>query len=85
MANYEGYYHKSILSVANLNELGIVNFDEMGTMPFFSVHFRGKHLPIKSDKHCKETNGDCFKLVLKYLDFKWKNAIKANDSYDWKI
>ena len=48
MANYEGYYHKSITSVANLTDIGIVNLDDMGTMPFYSVHYKGHSLPIKS-------------------------------------
>ena len=39
MASFKGYYHRSTLTVANLTEIGIVNLDDMGTLPFFSVHY----------------------------------------------
>jgi hypothetical protein len=55
---------------------------DMGTVPYFSVHYKGHRLNRKDDKHCKETGGDCFALAKKYLDFKWNNAFET--SKEWK-
>ena len=82
MAEYKGYYHRATVTVANLTEIGVVNLDDMGTLPFFSVHYRGKQLPLKSENHCAETKGDCYDYVHKYLDIKWKNAIQTKSSFN---
>ena len=42
MTLYEGYYHRDIESAANLTDIGIVSLEEMGTLPFFGVHYLGK-------------------------------------------
>ena len=77
MIKYKHFYHRNTVTAVNFNKIGIVALDDMGTLPFFSVHYKGKHLPIKSEKkkECAETNGDCFKFVTKFLKIKWKNAI----------
>jgi hypothetical protein len=54
----------------------------MGTRPFLKVHYEGKRLKRTHDKHCKETDGDCFKLVNKYFEVKWNNVRHTEDS--WK-
>ena len=46
---------------------------DMGSLPYFSVHYKGHRLDRKS-KHCDETGGDCFKLLNKYLKIEWDNA-----------
>jgi len=63
MADYKGYYLKSIETVTNFTDLGIIKLDDMGTLPFFSIHYKGKHLSIKSKEHCADTDGDCFKFT----------------------
>ena len=57
-----------------MEEIGIVSLEDMGTMPFFSVHYEGKRLKRTKDKHCSETEDDCMALINKYLVVKWKNA-----------
>ena len=43
----------------------------MGTLPFFSIHYKGHRLPRWSEKHC---DGDCFKFTNQFLEMKWNNA-----------
>ena len=38
---YEGYYLKTIDTNANLAEIGILKLEDMGTLPFWSVHYKG--------------------------------------------
>lgn len=78
---YEGYYHRQIDSVANMKEIGLVQMKDMGTLPYFSVHYKGHRLDRESH-HCKETGGDCFNLTMKYLKIKWNNAFETEK--DWK-
>jgi hypothetical protein len=68
VSKYEGYYHRAIETVANFTEIGLVEMKEMGTIPYFSVHYKGHRLKREDKKHCKETDNDCFKLAKKYLD-----------------
>ena len=56
LSEYKQQYHKSIETVANLTEVGTVKLDDMGTLPFYSVHYKGHQLPRNSEKQCK---GDC--------------------------
>ena len=42
MAHYEGYYHRSIETVFDLDKLGEVKLEDMGNLPFFGVNYRGK-------------------------------------------
>ena len=42
MLNYQHFYQRSTFTVANLTEIGEVSLEEMGTLPFFSVHYKGK-------------------------------------------
>jgi len=44
LTKYEGYYHRSIETSANLTEIGIVQMEDMGTVPYFSVHYKGHRL-----------------------------------------
>ena len=74
MTDFKGFYQRSSFTISNMTEIGIVKLEDMGTLPFFSVHYKGKQLPIKSEKYCNETKGDCFEYVQKYLDIKWINA-----------
>ena len=48
MAELKGYNLISIISVANLTDIGIVKLEDMGTLPFFSVHYKGHAIPLKS-------------------------------------
>ena len=80
--NYYDYYHRQIETAADMNEIGLVSMDEMGTTPFYSVHYDGHRLKRTDDKHCKETQGDCFKLTQKYLKIIWNNARQTED--DWE-
>jgi hypothetical protein len=57
-----------------MKEIGIVSMEEMGTLPFYSVHYEGHRLKRIPDKHCNETKDDCFALVNKYFEIKWNNA-----------
>ena len=57
-----------------MDDIGIIKMSEMGTMPFFSVHYEGHRLKRTMDKHCEETKGDCMALVNRYLTVKWNNA-----------
>ena len=75
MTEFKGYEQRSTFTIANLTEIGNVELEDMGTLPFFSVHYKGKQLPSKSEKLCPETKGDCFEYVQKYLDIKWINVI----------
>ena len=42
MAELKGYNLISSFTVANLTEIGNVELEDMGTLPFFSVHYKGK-------------------------------------------
>ena len=42
MAEFKGYYQRSSFTVANLTEIGIVQLEDMGSLPFLSVHHEGK-------------------------------------------
>ena len=42
MAMYEGYYHRSISTIANLTDIGEVRLEDMDSLPFFGVHLKGK-------------------------------------------
>ena len=42
MSEFKGYYQSTSFAQANMAEIGIVSLDEMGTLPFFSVHYKGK-------------------------------------------
>ena len=57
-----------------MNEIGIVKLENMGALPFFSVHYKGHRLNRISNKHCSETQGNCFDLVNKYLKIRWNNG-----------
>ena len=81
MAEYKGYSHRSTFTIANLTEVGSVSLDDMGSLPFFSLSYKGKELPIKSEKYCAETNNDCFQYASKYLDIKWIGAVETHDSW----
>ena len=63
MVEFKGYYQRSSVTIANMAEIGIVELDHMGSIPFFSIHYKGKQLPIKSEKYCSETKGDCFEYA----------------------
>ena len=54
----------------------------MGTVPYFSVHYKGERLKRHDKEHCIETGGDCFALANKYLDIKWNNAFET--AKEWK-
>ena len=82
MVIFSDYYHRQIETASNMKEIGILTMEEMGTRPFFSVHYEGKRLKRTKDKHCKETEEDCFALVNKYFEVKWNNARQTKDS--WK-
>ena len=46
MADFKQFDQRSSFTVANLTQIGIINLDDMGTLPFFSVHYKGDQLPI---------------------------------------
>ena len=48
VSKYEGYYHRSIDTVANFTEIGLVEMKDMGTLPYFSVHYKGHRLDRES-------------------------------------
>ena len=73
MGIYDNYYHRSIETVANLTDIGVVTLEEMRTLPFFGVHWKGNQLKINDTKHCG-TTGDCQEFVEKFLDIKYINA-----------
>ena len=52
-------------------EIGNQTLKDMGSMPYITLKYKGKVLPMKSDKLCKETNGDCRAFINKYLKIKW--------------
>jgi len=64
-----------------MKEIGLVKLEDMGTMPFFSVHHAGKRLKRTKSKHCEETGGDCMEFVNKYLDIKWNNPVQTTDTW----
>jgi hypothetical protein len=41
MAKFEKNHLTNIVIKADMKEIGIVSLQEMGTLPFFSVHFLG--------------------------------------------
>ena len=55
---------------------------DMGSLPYFSVHYKGHRLNREEKTHCNETGGDCFKLATKYLEIKWNNAYETVT--EWK-
>ena len=73
--SYSDYYHRQIETIANMDEIGIVSMEDMGTIPFFSVHYMGHRLKRTNDTHCigEGVNGDCFAFVTNYLKIKWNN------------
>ena len=76
MTQFKGYYERSIFTESPLTEIGIIKLDDMGSLPFFAVHFKGKQVPRKSDEKCTAGNakGDCYIHVHTYLDIQWINA-----------
>ena len=58
MADFKGYYQRSSYTIANLTEIGIVKLEDMGSLPFFSVHYEGKQLPVKSKELCSDADSD---------------------------
>jgi len=84
MTNYEKNHLTNIVRRADMDEIGTVNLKEMGTLPFFSVHYKGHQLKIKDDKHCPETKGDCLAFAKKYLKMEWTNAFETKDSWNTK-
>ena len=82
MAEFKGYYKSSSFAQANMTEIGIVSLDDMGTLPFYSVHYKGKQLSIESEEKCQ---GSCLKFAQKYLEIKWVNVYKTGTSWeDWE-
>lgn len=51
----------------DLIPLGKVKLSEMQTLPFVAPYYKGETVPRTSDTMCKESGGDCFKFVNKYL------------------
>ena len=51
----------------DFNEIWEISLDQMGTLHFIKLSFKGKTLPRNSDE-CAETNGDCLEFVEKYLN-----------------
>ena len=43
----------------------------MGTLPFLTFGYKGHEIPEYSKDICKETAGDCFEFVKKYLKVDW--------------
>ena len=84
MTMFEKSHMTNFVTLADLNEIGTVNMKEMGTIPFFSIHYKGHQLQIHDQKHCAETNGDCFAFASKYLKITWKNAFETKDDWDPK-
>ena len=55
---------------------------KMGSFPFYIVGYKGKELLKHDATVCKEFEGDCLKLIDKYLKFTWFTINKPmkNDS-----
>jgi hypothetical protein len=47
----------------DLIELGKVDLNEMGTLPFVAPYYKGQMVPRESDAMCNEFGGDCFQFV----------------------
>jgi hypothetical protein len=75
------FYHLQIETAVDFAQLGQVKLDEMGTMPYYSVHYEGNRLKRTNDPNCSETGGDCMAFIKKYLDIKWLNAKKTETQY----
>ena len=72
MVTYKGGTVNQIEHAAEFENIGKVNFNDSGSLPFYYVHYKG-HLMHKTSSQCTETAGDCEKLVRKYLDIGWQN------------
>lgn len=75
MLIFEGFYFRSFETVADMKEIGKIKLDEMGTLPFYGVHYKGHRLDRRSED-CQETGGDCFQLTTKYLKLRWNNRVE---------
>ena len=42
MTEFKRAYERSGITEANMAEIGILNLDDMGALPFFGVHYKGK-------------------------------------------
>ena len=54
MTKFEKNHLTNFERRADMAEIGTLSLQEMGTLPFFSVHFYGHQLKIHDKKHCKE-------------------------------
>ena len=55
----------------NFEKIGNISLTEMQTLPFYLIYYKGNVLKRTNHEQCKETNGDCFEFMKKYLIFEW--------------
>ena len=58
-------------SVIQPLSFGKLSFDEMKVVPFVGFYYKSELLPLIDKEVCKETGGDCYKMIQKYLKIVW--------------
>ena len=71
MVNDHGQKVNMIEAPSNFIEMDNLKLNEMGTMPFFGLWYKGETIKRNSTSLCQETGGDCFAFVTKYLKLEW--------------
>jgi hypothetical protein len=77
MINFRDPYTNVNHTAANFDDIGERKLEKMGILPFLAFSYQGKSfensiLPQMPEKICKETGGDCFAWINKYLIIDWR-------------
>lgn len=67
MINYENPYITTIEAISNFEAIGVPTLQKMGVNPFMEFIYKSKTLDKYNKDVCKETEGDCFKWINRYL------------------
>ena len=78
---YEGDSVNIYQTNTDFQKIGNISLSEMKTLPFYSIYYKGNMLKRTDDVHCKETGGDCFEFMNKYLIFNWQQWNSDRTTY----
>ena len=83
MFTYDNNNVTETVTSTDFNKIGEITLKQTKTLPFFKTYFRGNQLPRNGTAYglCKETDGDCFEFVKKYMNI---NIISNNQLTPFK-
>ena len=71
MVTYQGTQVLNNETVIQPESLGNLSFEDMKVVPFVGFYYKSELLPLFDKEVCKETGGDCYKMIQKYLKIVW--------------